>query len=163
MVSACYAPVKAILPQRLDRGGSPAYESAMAKSLTARARRHASAPALALVFALLLPFLLNFALTPALAAEQQLNAEIAASLCADPANHPSSDDHGLPADHHGQCCILCVSQSPILAPADATPIIAIELKRQQQPIAQASLQTILKDAPALEWASPRGPPATLPA
>ncbi len=127
----------------------------------AKSRLHARIPAMLLLVAILAPLFITLLPAPAMSAEQQLFRDIAASYCAESGNHQQPLDQNLPADHH-QCCILCASPGHALASSDATPVIESTLKRIKQPKQQAALAIILEDAPALEWASPRGPPLNLP-
>jgi hypothetical protein len=130
------------------------------KTLMASLRSRARIPALVLLLAILAPLFVAVLPAPAISAEQQLLADIAASYCSDHGQQQPTD-HNLPADHH-QCCILCAAPAHVLAPGDATLIIEAALERFKQPKQQAALATILDGAPALEWASPRGPPTHLP-
>ena len=126
--------------------------------LLASFRLSARIPALVLLLAILAPMFISVLPAPALSAERQLLADIASSLCAEHGGQQQGDQN-LPADH--QCCILCATQGHVLAPANASPIIASAINRLQQPVQQAAVLIILKRAPPLEWASPRGPPTFL--
>jgi hypothetical protein len=125
--------------------------------LLARLRLRARIPALVLLLAILTPLLITALPASVMSAEQQLLTDIAASYCAGNGNHQQQGDQTPSADHH-QCCILCATPGHVLAAADATPIIEKALIRLKQPEQQTALRIILEDSPALEWASPRGPP-----
>ena len=127
--------------------------------LPASFRLRSHIPALVLLLAILAPMFISVLPAPALSAERQLLADIASSLCAEHGGQQQQGDQNLPADH--QCCILCATQGHVLAPANASPIVASALNRLQQPVQQAAVLIILKRAPPLEWASPRGPPTFL--
>ncbi|MEO6607385.1 MAG: DUF2946 family protein [Aestuariivirga sp.] len=131
------------------------------RSLLPMFRLRARVPAVVLLMAILAPLFLGLLPTPAVSAEQQLLADIASSYCAQNGEHQQPGDHNQSTEHH-ECCILCASSVHALAGADATPIIEETLQRLKQPEQQAALQITPKGAPALEWASPRGPPTNLP-
>ena len=128
--------------------------------LLASFRLSARIPALVLLLAILAPLFIAVLPAPALSADRQLLADIASSLCAENGKHHQGDDQNLPADHH-QCCILCATQGHVLAPAVIPLVIISALKRLQEPEQHAALHVTVKNAPALEWASPRGPPRLL--
>ncbi len=128
--------------------------------LLANLRLYTRLPALVLLLAILAPVFMAALPAPALSAERQLLADIASSLCAEHGGQQKQGDQNQPADHH-QCCILCATQGHVIAPADAAPMITGALERPQQLDQRAALLIVLKRAPPLEWASPRGPPSPL--
>lgn len=123
-------------------------------------RLHARIPALVLLLAILAPVFVTILPVPAMSAEQQLLSDISSNYCAKIGTHQQPGDHNSPADHH-QCCILCAPSAHVLAAGDVTTAIKAALKLPQQLGQRAALQIILKNAPPLEWASPRGPPVSL--
>ena len=129
-------------------------------NLLTKFRLHVCIPALAPLLAILGSLFVTILPAPAMSAEQQLLADIASSYCAETGKHQQQGEQNLPADYH-QCYIMCASAGHVLAAGHATPVIKAALKRLQQLEQQAELQIILKSAPPLEWASPRGPPANL--
>ena len=130
-------------------------------SLLSMFRLRARIPVVVLLMAIWAPLLVGLLPTPAMSIEQQLLSDIALSYCARNGEHQQSGDHNQSSGHH-ECCILCASPAHVLVGSDAAPIFEAILQRLKQPEQHAALHVILKDAPALEWASPRGPPTNLP-